>query len=77
MRRIDVAGVVSAADFAGTKALAIGGIPVRAPTVLVTNFAPYAASGGKLVGLLGLDVIGQNWGIIDFGRQKFYFARAK
>jgi predicted aspartyl protease len=77
VRRIDVTGVVSSADLAGTKALAIGGIPVRAPTVLVTNFAPYTASGGRLVGILGLDVIGQNWGIIDFGRQKFYFARAK
>jgi hypothetical protein len=77
VRRVDVTGVVSSADLAETKALAIGGIPVRAPTVMVTNFAPYTASGGKLVGVIGLDVIGQNWGIIDFGRQKFYFARAK
>ena len=32
---------------------------------------------GKIVGLLGIDFLGQNWGIIDFGQQKLYFARAK
>jgi hypothetical protein len=37
----------------------------------------YTTSGGKVIGLLGMDVLGQNWGIIDFGQQKLYFASAK
>ncbi len=72
----DAAGVLSPADFAGTKTFKIEGIPIRTPTVLLERFAGYDLTQGKMVGLLGLDVIGLNWGIIDFAQQKFYFARA-
>ena len=72
----DVAGVLSPADFAGTKTFKIDGIPIRTPTVLVTRFAGYDLTRGKMVGVLGLDVIGLNWGIIDIAQQKFYFAKA-
>ncbi len=75
--RVDAAGAVTHGDLAGTRALSIGGIPVRAPTVLLGNLAFYNSTGGKVVGVLGLDVIGQNWGIIDFGQKKFYFAKAE
>jgi hypothetical protein len=76
VRQIDAAGVISSADFAGTKSFKIDGVPIRTPEVAVTNFAGYTATGGKLVGVLGLDVLGMNWGIIDFGQQKFYFTKA-
>ena len=29
-----------------------------------------------MVGVLGLDVLGLNWGIIDVAQQKFYFVKA-
>jgi predicted aspartyl protease len=73
---IDSAGKLTPADFAGTKTFKIEGIPIRTPTVLLKRFAGYDLTKGKIAGLLGLDVIGLNWGIIDFGQQKFYFARA-
>jgi len=73
----DAAGVLSPADFAGTKTFKIGGIPIRTPTVFLSRLAGYDLSRGKMVGVLGLDVIGLNWGIIDFSQQKFYFAKAK
>ncbi len=76
LHMIDAAGVKSASDFAGTKSFKIGGIPIRTPTVSVTKFVGYDATHGKMVGLLGLDVIGMNWGIIDVAQQKFYFVPA-
>jgi predicted aspartyl protease len=73
----DAAGVLSPADFAGTKTFKIEGVPIRTPIVFLARFAGYDISRGKMVGFLGLDVIGLNWGIIDFAQQKFYFAKAK
>jgi len=73
---IDAAGVVSPADFAGTKTFKIDQIPIRTPTVFLARFAGYDMTGGKMVGALGLDVIGMNWGIIDIAQKRFYFAKA-
>ncbi len=74
--QIDAAGVQSAADLSDTKAFKIEGIPIRTPTVFLGRFAGYDLTRGKMVGVLGLDVIGLNWGIIDVAQQKFYFMRA-
>jgi hypothetical protein len=76
LRGTDAAGVESRADFAGTKTFKIDGVPIRTPDVAVTRFAMYDLTGGKMIGLLGLDVIGMNWGIIDVAQRKFYFAKA-
>ncbi len=76
MYQEDAAGVLSPADFAGTKTFKIEGIPIRTPTVFLGRFAGYDLTHGKMVGVLGLDVIGLNWGIIDIAQQKFYFAKA-
>jgi hypothetical protein len=73
----DVAGVVTEADFAGTKSFKIEGVPIRTPTVFLGRFALYESTRGKVAGVLGLDVLGLNWGIIDVAQQKFYFARAR
>ena len=74
--QIDATGVASASDFAGTRTFKIEGIPIRTPIVALSRFAGYDLTGGKMAGLLGLDVIGLNWGIIDVAQQKFYFTRA-
>jgi predicted aspartyl protease len=72
----DAAGVKSDADFADAKTFKIEGIPIRTPTVAVGRFAGYDLTRGKMVGLLGMDVLGMNWGIIDVAQQKFYFVPA-
>jgi predicted aspartyl protease len=77
IRGVDAVGRVVPADFAGTKSFRIGGVPIKTPVVEITNFPVYSSSGGKIVGLLGLDLLGMNWGIIDFGQQKLYFAQAR
>jgi hypothetical protein len=77
LESLDAAGVHSSTDLAETRSFKIGGIPVRSPTLTMDNYPFYSASGGKIVGLLGVDVLGQNWGIIDFGQEKLYFAKAK
>ena len=74
---VDAAGVRSEMDFAGTNSFKIGGIPIRTPTITMTTIPYYSESGGKVAGVLGLDVLGLNWSIIDFGQNKLYFARAK
>ncbi len=74
--QVDAAGVQSHADFAGTKTFKIDGVPIRTPTVFLSRFAGYDITHGKMVGVLGLDVIGLNWGIIDVAQQKFYFTKA-
>lgn len=73
--QIDAAGAKREADYAGTKTFKIDGIPIRTPAVAVSHFAGYDQTHGKMVGVLGLDVLGLNWGIIDIAQQKFYFTR--
>jgi hypothetical protein len=73
----DIAGAKSKVDLTGLTNFTIGGVPVRSSGATLTPFSYYPASGGKIVGLLGIDFLGQNWSIIDFGQQKLYFARAK
>ena len=74
---VDAAGVMTPSDFAGTKTFKIEGVPIQTPVVFLTKFAGYDLTRGKMSGLLGLDVIGMNWGIIDVAQQKFYFTQAK
>ena len=76
MYSVDAAGVMSPADFAGPKTFKIERIPIRTPTVFLSTFAGYDLTHGKMVGVLGLDVLGLNWGIIDVAQQKFYFVKA-
>ncbi len=77
LNSIDAAGLKREEDLAEIGSFKIAGVPVHSPSVTLDNFRFYGSSGGKIVGLLGLDVLGQNWGIIDFGQQKLYFARAR
>lgn len=71
----DAAGVTSPSRQATVSDFKIAGVAVRAPMVHLKTLACYPASGGKVVGFLGMDVLGQNWSIIDFGEQKLYIAK--
>jgi predicted aspartyl protease len=75
---VDAAGVVSRNHATRLQTMKVAGVPVHLPDdVTVANYSFYSPSGGKVVGLLGMDVLGHNWGIIDFGNEKLYLAEAK
>jgi hypothetical protein len=75
----DAAGVLSRNHATRLQTIKVAGVPVRLPgdLTVVDKFSSYSPSGGKVVGLLGMDVLGHNWGIIDFGNEKLYLAEAK
>jgi predicted aspartyl protease len=73
----DAAGVRSEARQAAIANFKIGGVPVRASDMQLSNLSVYSSSHGQVAGFLGMDVLGQNWSIIDFGEQKLYIAKAR
>ena len=75
--RVDAAGVRSRVQRSGIKSFKIGNVPVYAPELTLTQYSCYSRTGGKVVGVLSMDILGRNWSIIDFGQQKLYFASAK
>jgi predicted aspartyl protease len=74
---IDVAGVANRLKRTRARSFKINGVALPPPDITLTPGSFYTYTGGKVIGLLGMDFLGQNWGIIDFGQQKLYFARAK
>jgi hypothetical protein len=74
---VDAAGVMNKRQLTKVGSFKIGGVPVYGPHFTLGAYGFYAASGGKVIGLLGMDLLGQNWGIIDFGNQKLYVSQAK
>ena len=73
----DVTGEISRTSIAHLKSFKIGGVPVRAPDLRLAKFPFYKETGGVLVGLLGIDILGSNGAIIDFGQLKLYFYPAQ
>ena len=74
---IDAAGVVSRTQLANLRSLKIGGIPVRAPDIRLLKYGFYGESGGRIIGILGMEILGRNGSIVDFGSQKMYFYPAQ
>ncbi len=74
---VDAAGVTDLADRVSLGSFKIDGIKANVPDLLLSQVNTYRTSGGKVVGLLGMDILGQNWSIIDFGQQKLYFAPSR
>jgi predicted aspartyl protease len=77
LQYIDAAGATEYADRIPVQSFKIGGINARVPDLLLSHLHPFSATHGQVVGLMGMDILGQNWSIIDFGEQKLYFAGAK
>jgi hypothetical protein len=77
IRTVDVAGSQTTSAMAETTSFKIGGISIHPPVLTLNNYNFYSSSGGKEIGLLGIDILGQNWSIIDFGQQKIYFAQGR
>ena len=70
---VDAAGEVSTSQLARLHGFKIGGVSVRAPDLRMSRYDFYSTSGGKIIGLLGMDILGPNGSIIDFSQQKLYF----
>ena len=70
---VDAAGELTASKLARLRSFKIGGVSVRAPDLRLSKFGFYSTTGGKITGLLGMDILGPNGSIIDFGQQKLYF----
>ncbi len=77
LRFKDAAGVEIESAMADPTSFRVGGIEVLQTKLDVEPISFFRASGGKLVGLLGMDVLGQSWGIIDFAQHKIYFTAVK
>jgi len=74
VRMVDAAGVQTEPDWADPGSFKIGGVETFHPKLEVEPMSFYLPTGGKVIGLLGMDFIGQSWGIIDFGQKKLYFS---
>jgi hypothetical protein len=70
---VDAAGEMARSEVARLHSFKIGGVSVRAPDLRLSKFGFYSTTGGKIIGLLGMDILGPNGSIIDFGQQKYYF----
>jgi predicted aspartyl protease len=76
-KMMDAAGETRWADLTNPRSFKVGGVPLRITHLVISDYAFYSASRGKVIGLLGVDVLGPNWAIIDFGQKKLYLAAAK
>ena len=70
---VDAAGVESATKLTRLQSFRIAGVNVRAPDLRIGRFGFYDGTHGKVIGLLGMDILGTNGTIIDFGQKKLYF----
>lgn len=73
VRSIDAAGVERSSKLAQLRSFQIAGVNVRAPDLRTSRFAFYDRTRGKVIGLLGMDILGRNGTIIDFGQRRLYF----
>jgi hypothetical protein len=69
----DASGVESATKLTNLRSFRIAGVNARAPDLRIGRFAFYDSSRGRVIGLLGMDILGKNGTIIDFGQKKLYF----
>lgn len=70
---VDVAGVRKKSELTFVQSFKIGSVQVSVPDLRLSNYAGFVTSSGKVIGLLGMDILGRNGTIIDYGQQKLYF----
>jgi len=66
-------GFLTATKLVNLSSFKIAGVPAHSPDLRLDQFAFYASTRGKVIGVLGMDILGPNGTIIDFGQQKLYF----
>ena len=75
VKMIDAGGAQSISGVTATTSFKIGTRSIHPPSLTLSTYNFYSSSGGREIGLLGIDILGQNWSIIDFGAHKIYFAQ--
>ena len=73
----EVAALVQNAPMTPLQSFKIGGVPARAPDIRLRRFDFYSRANPKAIGVLGMDILGSNGAIIDFGGQRLYFLPAR
>lgn len=76
-RSREVAALVENAPMTPLRSLTIGGVPARAPDIRLRKFDFYSDAAPKAMGVLGMDILGSNGAVIDFGQQRLYFIPAR
>ena len=76
-RSREVAALVENAPVTPLQSFKIGGAPARAPDIRLRKFDFFSAGNSKAIGVLGVDILGANGSIIDFGGQRLYFIPAQ
>lgn len=76
-RSREVAALVENAPMTPLQSFKIGGVPARAPDIRLRRFGFYSGTNPKAIGVLGMDILGSNGSIIDFGGQRLYFLPAR
>ena len=69
---LDAAGAIMKTELAKIHSFKIGGVNLRAPDIRLEQFSLYTQTHGKVIGVLGIDILGPNGTIIDFGNLKLY-----
>lgn len=77
VRMTDAAGSESSVSWVDPAGFKIAGVEALRTRLAVEPTSVYRDSRGKIGGLLGLDFIGQSWGIIDLAQRRFYFVPVK
>jgi predicted aspartyl protease len=72
VRSMDASGAEGATKLTRLSSFRIAGVNVRAPDLRTSKFGLYDETKGQVVGLLGMDILGKNGAIIDFGQKKIY-----
>ncbi len=67
----DASGKISSTRLMQVRSFRIGGTPVKVPDLRLSTYGFYSPSG--VIGLLGMDILGPNGAIVDFGSGKLYF----
>jgi Aspartyl protease len=77
IRMRDSAGAESTISWIDPTSFKVGGVEALRTKLAAQATSLYQPSGGKIGGLLGMDFIGQSWGIIDLAQRKFYFVATR
>jgi hypothetical protein len=72
---LDAAGVSTETRVSQLRSFKIGGSSIKAPDLRIQKFGFYDETKGKIIGLLGMDILGRNGTLIDFGEHKLYFLK--
>jgi hypothetical protein len=76
-RSREAAAFTSNAPVTPLQSFKIGNVAARAPDIRLAPFGALPREQERTIGLLGIDILGGNGAILDFGERKLYFLPAR